>query len=177
MEVGDAHIAPEQPQGRASWSERRPLRPRSLLASPGSSLCGDELIAAAYRAQADALEIESRAKRRLADEYDAAQERGEVSSGRPKSLPDGNTSPTVADIGLSSKQVHDARLVRDAEKADAYTARPGSASAWSSSNSLSAAAGNRLERRSKSLSLALPSVTIGPPFGPLICVEASFGCT
>ncbi|MEY9532152.1 hypothetical protein [Sinorhizobium fredii] len=35
-------------------------------------------IAAAHRAQADALEIESTAKRRLADAYDAAQERGEV---------------------------------------------------------------------------------------------------
>jgi hypothetical protein len=33
----------------------------------------DEVIAAAYRAQADALEIEAQAKRRLADEYDAAQ--------------------------------------------------------------------------------------------------------
>lgn len=38
----------------------------------------DEVITAVYRAQADALEIESLAKRRLADEYDAAQERGEV---------------------------------------------------------------------------------------------------
>ncbi len=31
-----------------------------------------------HRAQADALEIEAGAKRRLADEYDAAQERGEI---------------------------------------------------------------------------------------------------
>ena len=38
----------------------------------------DELIQAAHQAQADALLIESAAKRRLADEYDAAQERGEV---------------------------------------------------------------------------------------------------
>ena len=38
----------------------------------------DDLIAAAHRAQADALEIEAAAKRRLADEYDAAQARGEV---------------------------------------------------------------------------------------------------
>lgn len=36
----------------------------------------DEVISTGYRAQADALEIESMAKRRLADEYDAAQERG-----------------------------------------------------------------------------------------------------
>ncbi|MGY2933284.1 hypothetical protein ACVWZ6_002886 [Bradyrhizobium sp. GM6.1] len=38
----------------------------------------DELICAAYRAQGDALNIEARAKRRPADEYDAAQARGEV---------------------------------------------------------------------------------------------------
>src|SRR6185312_13706688 len=38
----------------------------------------DTVVAAAHRAQADALEIEAGAKRRLADEYDAAQERGEV---------------------------------------------------------------------------------------------------
>ena len=38
----------------------------------------DDVIAAAHRAQAHALEIEARAKRRLADEYDAAQARGEV---------------------------------------------------------------------------------------------------
>lgn len=35
------------------------------------------VLAAAHRAQADVLEIESIAKRRLADEYDAAQDRGE----------------------------------------------------------------------------------------------------
>lgn len=38
----------------------------------------DEVIAAVYRAQGHALAIEARAKIRLADEYDAAQERGEV---------------------------------------------------------------------------------------------------
>lgn len=79
----------------------------------------DSVIAAVHRAQADALEIEAQAKRRLADEYDAAQERGEVASGRPKSLPDEKTfQPTAADIGLSHKVVHDARQVRDAEAAD-----------------------------------------------------------
>mgnify|MGYP001121873365 CR=1 FL=1 len=75
----------------------------------------DTLIAAAHRAQADALEIEAQAKRRLADEYDAAQERGEVASGRPKTIPGGNTSATVSEIGLSSKEIHEARLIRDAE--------------------------------------------------------------
>ena len=38
----------------------------------------DDVIGAVYRAQADALLIEARAKMRLADEYDAAQERGAV---------------------------------------------------------------------------------------------------
>lgn len=58
------------------------------------------------------------AKRRLADEYDAAQDRGEVASGRPKSLPEGNTSATQSDIGLSAKVVHEARQFRDAEVAE-----------------------------------------------------------
>jgi hypothetical protein len=81
----------------------------------------DELIAAAHRAQADALTIEALAKRRLADEYDAAQERGELQAlGRPKNLPDQkNYSPaSAADIGLSHKEVHEARAIRDAEAAE-----------------------------------------------------------
>lgn len=82
----------------------------------------DELISAAYRAQADALEIESQAKRRLADEYDAAQERGEVRSNgeRGKAVPDENgfSPATTADLGLTRKQIHEARIVRDAEEKD-----------------------------------------------------------
>ena len=81
----------------------------------------DDLIAATHRAQADALEIEALAKRRLAAEYDAAQERGEVQTdGRPKTVPDGNgfMPATAADLGLSRKVIHDARLLRDAEDAD-----------------------------------------------------------
>lgn len=81
-----------------------------------------ELIAKAHRAQADALEIEAAAKRRLADEYDAAQERGEVAGhggGRNFKVPDGNVEPaTAADIGLSRKEIHEARTIRDAEKSD-----------------------------------------------------------
>lgn len=79
----------------------------------------DEVITAVYRAQADALEIESLAKRRLADEYDAAQERGELATqrdGRRPSSAEGQT--TVADIGLTHKDVHEARVIRDAEAAD-----------------------------------------------------------
>lgn len=56
------------------------------------------------------------AKRRLADEYDAAQDRGEVAKGRPKSLPDQNTfTPTVEDIGISSKEIFEARRRKGSE--------------------------------------------------------------
>ncbi len=77
----------------------------------------DTLIATAHRAQADALEIEATAKRRLADEYDAAQERGEVRGANERSA----SSPEavgVADIGMTHKDIHEARIIRDAEQAD-----------------------------------------------------------
>ena len=80
----------------------------------------DELIAAAYRAQADALAIESEAKHRLADEYDAAQERGELATqhdGPRHSKPE-RQKPTLADVGLTKKNVFEAREIRDAEKAE-----------------------------------------------------------
>lgn len=76
----------------------------------------DEVIGAAYRAQADALEIEAAAKRRLADEYDAAQPDEAKRGGRPKTVPDENGF-TAASAGLSRKQIHEARSIRDAEKA------------------------------------------------------------
>lgn len=80
----------------------------------------DELLSKVHRAQADALEIEAMAKRRLADEYDAAQERGEVASvGQPSIVPEGNDKPaTAADLGLSRKDIHEARQIRDAEVAE-----------------------------------------------------------
>lgn len=77
----------------------------------------DELIAKAHRAQADALEIEAMAKRRLADEYDAAQERGEVAGhggDRKIKVPDANLEA----IGLSKGEIHEARQIRDAEEAE-----------------------------------------------------------
>lgn len=76
----------------------------------------DELIAAAHRAQADALEIEAGAKRRLADEYDAAQERGEARTQADNQHSSNKTK--LSDIGLSSKQVHEAREIRDAEETE-----------------------------------------------------------
>ena len=77
----------------------------------------DDVIAAVYRAQADALEIEAMAKRRLADEYDAAQERGEIRGSRERTT----SSPEavgVSDLGLTHKDIHEARQIRDAEVAE-----------------------------------------------------------
>lgn len=79
----------------------------------------DDIIGAVYRAQADALLIEARAKSKLADEYDAAQERGEVAgpaTGRPKSVGDDNAY-SAADLGLRRDEIYEARQFRDAERA------------------------------------------------------------
>ena len=82
----------------------------------------DTVLSQVYRAQADALMIEARAKMRLAEEYDAAQERGEVgkSGTRTDLVPVENEvrPATAADIGLTRKEIHEARQVRDAEKAE-----------------------------------------------------------
>ena len=79
------------------------------------------LNAAARHAQADALEIEAQAKRRLADEYDAAQQRGEVATQSrgganiADGVPGGNTVATISDLGLTRKAIHEAQQLRDAE--------------------------------------------------------------
>lgn len=80
----------------------------------------DELISAAHRAQADALEIEAQAKRRLADEYDEARINGTASAQgqRTDLLPDEKKVATAAELGLTHKEIHEARLIRDAEKAE-----------------------------------------------------------
>lgn len=80
----------------------------------------DELVAAAHRAQADALNIEAEAKRRLADEYDQARIDGTASGQgqRTDLLPDEKKVATVAELGLTHKEIHEARLIRDAEKAE-----------------------------------------------------------
>ena len=130
----------------------------------------DTVIVAVWRAQADALIIEAAAKRRIADEYDAAQERGEVKTRADNSLlpspeevgaedvpprtpeqqakidhvisqleqgiitrdvsnrkiakidPDWHrrnlAKANVTDIGLTHKDVHEARRLRDIEAAD-----------------------------------------------------------
>lgn len=76
----------------------------------------DDLIKMAYRVQADALDIEAGAKRRLADEYDAAQDRNEIRKNGERSFssPEKVSGPKV----LPPKELHEARLIRDAERAD-----------------------------------------------------------
>ena len=79
------------------------------------------MIAEVHRAQANALAIRARAEMRLAEEYDAAQERGEVSKGggRPDCVADPNAVPATApDLGLSHKDIHNFRKRRDREQAD-----------------------------------------------------------
>ena len=77
----------------------------------------DTLITEVHRSQAHALAIRARAEMRLAEEYDAAQERGEVAGhGRSKVEPDNVT--TAADLGLRRDEIHDARKLRDAERAE-----------------------------------------------------------
>jgi hypothetical protein len=84
----------------------------------------DTVVAACRKTQADALVIETRAQCRLADEYDAAQKRGEVAQHGGKrgnqyaSVPKENLGTSTTDIGLTRKQVHEARQIRDIEKAD-----------------------------------------------------------
>lgn len=81
----------------------------------------DTVLSHVYRAQADALLIESRAKMRLADEYDAAQERGEAAKrgGDRRSDQSSQGEPLISpdDVG-GKKALHEARRLRDAEKAD-----------------------------------------------------------
>lgn len=77
----------------------------------------DDLVAAAHRAQADALEIEALAKRRLADEYDMAQQRGEARTRADNQHVADTNKLSMADLGLRRDQIHDARLIRDAEAA------------------------------------------------------------
>jgi hypothetical protein len=60
------------------------------------------------------------AKHRLADEYDAAQERGEVASKSDgdRSSKAEDLKPTVSDLGITHKDIHESRLIRDAEESD-----------------------------------------------------------
>jgi hypothetical protein len=79
----------------------------------------DDLVSAAYLVQGDALLIENQAKIRLVDEYDAAKKAGKVApqGQRTDLLPEEKKVPTVSDLGLSHKDIHEARQIRDAEQA------------------------------------------------------------
>jgi len=74
----------------------------------------DEVIAAVRRSQADALEIEAMASKRLADEYDAAQERGEIAKAGNPNFSGMEKLPSGLDL-VSPKALHEARAIRDAE--------------------------------------------------------------
>lgn len=82
----------------------------------------DEVLDAARRLQGDALKLETRAKIRLAEEYDAAQQRGEVatgSTGRGDKIVGNHNDinpATASDLGLRRDQIHEARRFRDFEK-------------------------------------------------------------
>lgn len=57
---------------------------------------------------------------RLAEEYDAAQDRGEVAGhggARNINVSSGNVEATAADLGLARKDIHEARQIREAEEA------------------------------------------------------------
>ncbi|OQP86013.1 hypothetical protein BTR14_13095 [Rhizobium rhizosphaerae] len=78
----------------------------------------DTLLSEVYRAQAEALTIEARAKMRLAEEYDAAQERGEIRRPNNEKTASNVEVVSASDIGLTHKDIHEARLIRDADRAD-----------------------------------------------------------
>lgn len=54
---------------------------------------------------------------RLAEEYDAAQDRGEVAGHGWESGVSKENITTAADLGLARKDIHEARQLRDAGKA------------------------------------------------------------
>lgn len=79
----------------------------------------DTVIMEVHRAQADALAIRARAEMRLAEEYDAAQDRGEVrTAGNPIVADPNNCKVGPSDLGLRRDEIHEARKLRDAEKAE-----------------------------------------------------------
>lgn len=76
----------------------------------------DSLVSEVHRSQAHALAIRARAEMRLAEEYDAAQDRGEV-AGKDRSCVGKHNAPaTASDIGLRRDEIHEARKLRDAER-------------------------------------------------------------
>jgi hypothetical protein len=87
----------------------------------------ESVLVACRQMQANALRIEVRANIRLADEYDAAVEDGKMAGHGASKGGRGNqygkvhdenlTKQKLIDVGLSKRLMHEARKVRDAEKA------------------------------------------------------------
>jgi hypothetical protein len=82
----------------------------------------DDVIASVHRAQAHALSIRARAEMRLAEEYDEAQDRGEVAGnggnrGNQYASVDNGNAATAADLGLRRDEIYEARQLRNAAQA------------------------------------------------------------
>ena len=81
-----------------------------------------ELMRGVRQAQGDAAEIEFSADARLAEEYTAAQERGEAAKAgqyERANVPEQNVSPaSAADLGISRKTIHSGRIILAAETAE-----------------------------------------------------------
>jgi hypothetical protein len=90
---------------------------KSAVALAERFKAGNALVDKARRLQGDALLIETRAKIRLADEWDAATAAGLISKGgRPTEKPvDGKNGFSAAEAGLDRKEIHEARKLRNAE--------------------------------------------------------------
>lgn len=77
-----------------------------------------ELVDKARRMQADALKIESLCYVAMADAVDEAQAKGELSrGGRPEKV-QGSDRFTLEDVGLDKRRLHEARQIRNAERAE-----------------------------------------------------------
>lgn len=84
----------------------------------------DSILTQIHAAQADATSIRARAEVLLAQEYDAAQARGQIAvrggngNNQFGNVASGDNSPaTAADLGLRRDEIHEARKLRDAEEA------------------------------------------------------------
>jgi hypothetical protein len=66
------------------------------------------------RGSLEEIPVTEGARSRLADEYDDAQDRGEI--GRAGNSSNREELASVADIGLSHKDIHEARQIRDARQ-------------------------------------------------------------
>lgn len=86
----------------------------------------DDVIGAVYRAQADALEIEAMAKRRIAEEYEKGREEGVFAAPTEwrdrKDVSNSNglakDKLVIADLGISRKEMHDFRRIKEVEQAE-----------------------------------------------------------